>query len=283
MNTMNDTRKVRRAAQRTGADLPQSDGVRLDASSGPDSAAAPETQVGSVDRALRLLLLLRRRPVLSLSEAASDLGVASSTAHRLLAILARHGYADHERGSPDYVAGRAFAELCSDWSPERDLLARAGPILQALTADLGETTNIAVLRGREVLFLGGVQSEHLVRVDDRAGRLVPAFRSACGKVLLAFSEGIDVADRFPEAVLVDDSGWHTSRSSLELELDVIRRSGWSSNESSESVVSIAVPVRRGGSVIAALGAIAPRARRDQGWVPTTLAALLAAAAEFEDP
>jgi IclR helix-turn-helix domain len=49
---------------------------------------APQYPIGSVDNALKLLLLLGERPEIRLSEATRYLGVAPSTAHRLLAMLA---------------------------------------------------------------------------------------------------------------------------------------------------------------------------------------------------
>jgi IclR family acetate operon transcriptional repressor len=50
----------------------------------------PAHPIGSVENALRLLVMLRDRPLLRVSDAASELGVARSTAHRLLAML--HAY-----------------------------------------------------------------------------------------------------------------------------------------------------------------------------------------------
>ncbi|WP_255311288.1 helix-turn-helix domain-containing protein, partial [Streptomyces viridosporus] len=62
----------------------------------PAAAAAVAGQgqgLESVDNALKLLLLLRRNGRLRLSEAADHLGVARSTAHRLLATLRGRGFA----------------------------------------------------------------------------------------------------------------------------------------------------------------------------------------------
>jgi DNA-binding IclR family transcriptional regulator len=241
----------------------------------------PSYPVGSVDRALRLLLLLGERSSLRLSDAANDLGVANSTAHRLLAMLVKHEFAIHEPGTADYTAGEAFARLRRGPRSDADLLALATPFIRRLSSDLAETTNIAVLRGRDVLFLGGAQCDQLVRVDDRAGELIPAFRSACGKVLLAQLDDHALAALFPEDVLADAGGWTVSGTELRRELVQIRRDGWSKNESSDSVVSFAVPLRRRAEVMAALGVIAPVARASRAWRSRALAALTAAASELE--
>ena len=53
---------------------------------------APQYPIESVDNALKLLLLLGEQPQIRLSEATRYLGVASSTAHRLLAMLSYRGF-----------------------------------------------------------------------------------------------------------------------------------------------------------------------------------------------
>ena len=58
----------------------------------------PAYPITSVDNALKLLLTFRDRPQLALSDASAYLGVAHSTAHRLLAMLAYHDFVRQERG-----------------------------------------------------------------------------------------------------------------------------------------------------------------------------------------
>jgi len=64
---------------------------RSDAARGGD-AAVPLYPIESVDNALRLLLLLAEQPRIRLTDASNYLGVASSTAHRLLAMLQYRGF-----------------------------------------------------------------------------------------------------------------------------------------------------------------------------------------------
>src|SRR5215470_8861033 len=71
----------------------------------------PSYPIASVDRALRLLLLVGRRSSVRLSEASQALGVAPSTAHRLLAMLAFHDFVRRDGDRRGYVAGPALAEI----------------------------------------------------------------------------------------------------------------------------------------------------------------------------
>lgn len=73
---------------------------------------APSYPVRSVDYALQLLLILKRDGVLRVSEAAAELGVARSTAHRLISMLRFRGFVEQARDRT-YRAGSAFADLGS--------------------------------------------------------------------------------------------------------------------------------------------------------------------------
>ena len=71
---------------------------------------APPYPIQSVDYALQLLLILKRDGVLRVSEAAAELGVARSTAHRLISMLRFRGFVEQARDRT-YRAGSAFADL----------------------------------------------------------------------------------------------------------------------------------------------------------------------------
>src|ERR1700747_132934 len=66
---------------------------------------------GSVENALRTLQLLRDRRAIQAGEVASELGVARSTAHRLLALLSSYGVVEQEEDGPKYHAGPLLAQL----------------------------------------------------------------------------------------------------------------------------------------------------------------------------
>src|SRR5947208_17058840 len=74
----------------------------------PVRGPAPQYPIESVDNALRILLLLGERSELRLTEVAEFLGVASSTAHRLLAMLQYRGFIRQEARSKAYRPGTAL-------------------------------------------------------------------------------------------------------------------------------------------------------------------------------
>ncbi|MDF0529241.1 helix-turn-helix domain-containing protein [Tsukamurella sp. 8F] len=144
----------------------------------------PSYAVAVVDNALRLLTLLRRESDgLRVQEAAEYLGVAPSTAHRLLSTLVYRGFAEQD-ASRRYVAGAALRG-----DPEVVGVAGlpatiAGP-LGDLAHATGETVSLLRRDGTGVEFLGSIESRHRLRVGERTGTLLPAHLTSGGKALLA--------------------------------------------------------------------------------------------------
>ena len=141
--------------------------------SGAVSRPRPAYPIASVDRAVRLLLLVHRRSRVRLSEASEALGVAPSTAHRLLAMLVFHDLVRQEDRHA-YVPGPALATIARATISETDLRLLARPIVQRLASATDETVHLAVLEGRMVRYLDGVESTRALRMAARTGRTVPA-------------------------------------------------------------------------------------------------------------
>ncbi len=223
---------------------------------GPGTAAEPGADHGartppaypiaSVDNALRLLRLFRDQPRVRLSEASEHLGVAVSTAHRLLAMLAYHGFVRQDPDSRAYLAGPALVEIGLAAVRQLDIRAQARPVLEDLAAALGETVHLTVLEGGDVRYLDAVESSRALRVTARTGSVLAANCTASGKALLAGLPDAEVTARFAgHAALPALTGRSiTRRSRLLAELRAVRERGFAVNreESEEGVASVAVPV-----------------------------------------
>ncbi|MFT4042367.1 MAG: IclR family transcriptional regulator [Gordonia sp. (in: high G+C Gram-positive bacteria)] len=144
----------------------------------------PSYVIESVDNALRLLELLRDVGEIRLSEAATLLGVANSTAHRLLAMLVYRGFAvqdERRRYHPGPALGAGPAR--QGWT--RDFTDRLRPHLEALSGITGETTNLLIRVGTQARFLWSVESSGMLHVGDRRGQVLDAHRTAGGRALLS--------------------------------------------------------------------------------------------------
>src|SRR5690348_10375233 len=119
-----------------------------------ESKAAP---VGVVTKVLRILEALRASPAgLQLKDVASETGLNKSTAYRFLAHLEHEAYVFRDV-SGAYAIGVKLARLASGVSYQTTLCKIARPILQQLLEATGETVNLAVIDGNEVLYLDVIE------------------------------------------------------------------------------------------------------------------------------
>ncbi len=216
---------------------------------------APAYAIESVDNALQLLLLLRRDGSLRVSTAAAELGVARSTAHRLLAMLRYRNFVVQEQDRT-YKPGPAFAVLGLMGAVSLTAIAR--PHLDWLCAQVHETVNLMTLCGDDIRFTDSAEGRQVLRVGSRTGVVLPAHRTSGGKVLLAELRRSELMERHPE--LDPDS---PEMSSLFRALTLTRRRGYGTNfeESEPGVTAIAVAVRNAeGVAVAALSISAPTVR-----------------------
>jgi IclR family transcriptional regulator, KDG regulon repressor len=205
---------------------------------------------------------------LGVSELARRLGLGKSTVFRLGSTLVAGGLLEHNPESGRYRLGLRLYELGALVSVHIDLHDAAGPHLLEVRNRTGETVQLSVLDGREVVYVERLESSHTVRIFGRVGHRLPAYCTATGKVLLAH-----LPDSELEALL---DGWElpartpytiTDPAVLRKALAEVRRRGWGENvqEAELGVASVAAPVRDAhGAVVAALSVVGPVIRLDGG-------------------
>jgi IclR family transcriptional regulator, acetate operon repressor len=228
-------------------------------------AGRPTYPIASVDNALKLLLLFGHRPTVRLSEASAYLDVAHSTAHRLLAMLAYHGFVRQDPTTKAYAPGRALVEVGLAVVHRMDIRTTARPVMQNLKDKTGETVHLAVLEGVDVRYLDCVESDKALRVTSRTGTLLPAHCTSVGKALLAACTPQEFDALFPDGstLAAISSGSIRVLSVLKQHLEEVRKRGYATNrgESEEGVASVAVAVRNHGNrPVAGLSVAAPFVR-----------------------
>ncbi|WP_312871606.1 IclR family transcriptional regulator [Amycolatopsis acididurans] len=138
----------------------------------------------SVDHALQLAVILQVEGPLRVSEAAARLGVARSTAHRLLSMLVFRDFAVQD-ANRCYAAGPVLSLAARSHSRISSLRLVAMPFLDALAARLDESANLMVLFGDHMRFIGTVEGKRVLRVGSREGSVMPAHLVSGGKAILA--------------------------------------------------------------------------------------------------
>jgi DNA-binding IclR family transcriptional regulator len=225
----------------------------------------PQPRVQSLDRALDVLEALASAGELGVSEVAARTGLVPSTAHRLLATLVERGYAAQSSAGGRYLIGYKLLELSAGLQDRVEVLRSAArEHLEAIQRETGETTNLVVLEGRDVVYVDKVDGTRSVRLFLEVGRAIPAHTSGAGKAILAWRSAEDIAELLGGAPL-SRSTHHTitSLEGLEDEFRRIRRRGFATDneEHEEGVACVGTPVfdHRGVS-IAALSVSGPTSR-----------------------
>ena len=178
----------------------------------------------SVDRALRLITLLQDRAVITVTEAAAELDVVPSTAHRLLGALCFRGFAvqgaDRQyRAGPAITTRRAYVTTAA-------LRAAAGPALHALNRTFDETSHLMVMQGNAIQFVDGVEADRVLRVGLRVGGTMPAYCSAGGRAMLAALPPTDVDALHPDGLPDWPSAKLRGLNELRRELAAARKAGY---------------------------------------------------------
>lgn len=147
-------------------------------------AEKPTHLLHSVDNTLRLLQMLRDTGALKLTDAADELQVSPSTAHRLLSMLVYRGFSVQDE-SRVYHPGPGIVANAGAHSAHRRLLQIVRPHLLVLSARTGETSNVMVRVGTTTRFLASEEGTDIVRIGSRAGEILPARHTSGGQALLA--------------------------------------------------------------------------------------------------
>jgi DNA-binding IclR family transcriptional regulator len=205
----------------------------------------PRYPIESVDSALRLLAFVADEGDVSLSAAARHLGVAPSTAHRLLAMLEHYRLVDRDPATKAYALGPWLSELGRAALGQPDIRPLARPALERLVGRVGETAHLVGLQGADAVFLDCVECGATVRATARTGQRLLAHCTAGGKAQLAALPRARVLQLLPGETLEGLTPESTrSRTELLRELDRVRATGYATNrrESEPDVHAVAAAI-----------------------------------------
>jgi DNA-binding IclR family transcriptional regulator len=196
--------------------------------------------------------------------------------------LAEQHLVAQDEFSGKYGLGPAMYDLSAAVATKLDLHAAVTSPMEQLRAATGEAVRVAVLDGREVVYVGRLDSANTLRPSLEVGRRNWAHCTATGKVLLAFQ-----SDHVLDALF---DGWElpsvseftiTSSEQLRREIRTIRSQGHAHNvsESEVGVLSVSAPIRDlTDGVRAALSVAGPQQRMEPMLDQITLAVKEMAAA-----
>src|SRR3954447_16895848 len=157
--------------------------VPTSSASTTDSAKSAGGGVQSLERAFDLLeRMADAGGEVGLSELSASSGLPLPTIHRLMRTLVVSGYV-RQQPNRRYALGPRLIRLGE--SASRLLGTWARPYLAELVEATGETANMALLDGDEVVYVAQVPSRHSMRMFTEVGRRVLPHSTGVGKALLS--------------------------------------------------------------------------------------------------
>ncbi|AFU01645.1 IclR family transcriptional regulator [Nocardia brasiliensis] len=228
---------------------------------GEDRGRAAAVQ--SVDRALLVMEIIAKLGQAGVTEIAAELGVHKSTVSRLVAVLESRGYVEQLSDRGKYRLGFSIVRLAGSTSAQVDLVGQSQGACNALAAESGETTNIAVLDGDRIINIVEAAGTGSIALRSWVGQSCPAHATSSGKVLLSGLEPADMRKRVGTKLTAYTPHTVTKVAELATQLVEVRENGWASvcEELEIGLNAVAAPVLdNNGVIVAALSVSGPSYR-----------------------
>ncbi|MCL6648715.1 MAG: IclR family transcriptional regulator [Chloroflexi bacterium] len=209
----------------------------------------------SVRRAIALLKAFDRdTPELGVTQLAARVGLHKATVHRLAATLVAERFLRQDPVTGRYALGSELYRIAQLFLEQDPLLREGREVLLSLRNACGHTVSLGVLDGEAVLFLLVLEGTLPVRINVAApGERAPLWSTATGKVLLASLPPAERAAHLPADPLPSlTPRTLTSRAAVLAEVEEVARQGlgWSREEHTLGVISLAAPARIGRETVA---------------------------------
>jgi DNA-binding IclR family transcriptional regulator len=156
-------------------------------------------QVPAATRTLRVLRYLASQPdPVTLERLASAVGLPRSTAYHLVNAMIAEGFVTHLPDEHRYGLGVAAFEVGSGYSRQEPLQRIARRPLAALVDEVGQSAHLAVLHGRDVLYVVEERAPGRPPLVTDVGVRLPAHLTASGRAVLAALPTAQVRALFPD-------------------------------------------------------------------------------------
>ncbi len=193
--------------------------------------------VQSLSRALSLLNALSEHSQgLSLSAVAHEVGLPTSTAHRLLTTLQNERYVRFDADHSAWLVGVQAFRAGSAFLRSRDLVTTSRPYMRRLMEQCGETVNLAVLDRGEVIYLAQIETHKMMRAIAKPGGRAEIFSSGVGKALLAYMSEANAAQLLSGISFFQETdNTLANAADLQSDLERIRQRGYAIDDEENAI------------------------------------------------
>lgn len=202
--------------------------------------------IGSVKKAIEIIEeLAKSEDGLGVTEISNKLNYGVSATYHLLNTLKQCNIIEQDKKTKKYRIGFALFRICGMAKRHNALASLAQPYLDELREMVGETTNLIVLDGTEVIYIAQSESTKLLKLFTQLGAKVPFYCTGGGKAILAFQP-----KKIQDMVISNTNfikytaNTISDAEQLMKELETVKEKGYAidNEEREEGVTCIAAPV-----------------------------------------
>ncbi|WP_062463745.1 IclR family transcriptional regulator [Demequina soli] len=224
----------------------------------------------AVEQALAILThLARQRGPVAAGALAAALGIPRASLYRQLGAMVAHGYVVHLPEESRYGLGVAAYELGSGYARQQPLSRLGAPIIAGLVDRVGESGHLAVLEGRDVVYIVEERAPRRPTLITDVGVRLSALATATGRAILAALPDAQLRATYPGRAAFAGAPEGSPRSYRELK-ELVR------------VTRARGHAREEGDVTPGLASVACAVRDHTGWPVAAIAVTFAADRADED-
>lgn len=202
--------------------------------------------IGSVIKAVEVMQeLAKSENGLGVTEISNRLNYGVSTTYHLLNTLKQCNIIEQDKKTKKYRIGFELFRISGMAKRQNALANLAQPYLDNLREIIGETSNLVVLDGSNIVYIAQSESTKLLKMFTQLGAKVPFYCTGGGKILLAYQPK-NIQDLILSKTTFEKytKNTLTTAKELEKEFEAIKKRGYAidNEEREEGVTCIAAPV-----------------------------------------
>lgn len=200
----------------------------------------------SVENALLILKSFSlEEPEMGVTELAEKLGVAKSTIHRLVSTMASEGFVYKNPYTNRYSLGASILALTHTIHKQITIIQEATPVLNLLTEKTGESSYLAIVENKEIIYLSKIEGEYPADDQTYLGKRNPLHCTSSGQVILAFLREDAIGELLEDEAKRFTANTLTTKAEIGKRLQQVARQGYAlcDQEFIKGIVSISAPVR----------------------------------------
>lgn len=205
-----------------------------------------QTKLSSVQNALRILTCFSfEKTEKRVTEIASELNIAKSTASRLLQTLLHEGFVKKDLETSKYSLGTKILTLYSTLISNREVVKEARSVLEELSQETSESIQLGEIEANSVVYIDRIKSTYPLQITSHIGLTYPLHCTSSGRLLLAFQKEEVIKEVLREELEIYTSSTIIDPLVLKDELELVKQRGYCyiENEFIDGIVSIAAPIK----------------------------------------